>query len=241
MAKLIVEADGSQNEEYPLDKDCITIGRKPDNDIQINSLAVSAHHAQVITILNDSFLEDLNSTNGTYVNSNLVNKQALRNGDVISIGDHQIKYINELSSDTSVNSNFEKTMVLDMPYGGLSNQDMNRQNTHSADSADIPSPSSTKTPSQGSNSSKAKLQILNGKNTGKELLLTKNLTTLGKPGIAVAAITRRPQGYFIIHVEGKKEHLLSRVNGQPIGVQAHPLHDNDVIEVGGIKMEFYMG
>lgn len=91
MAKLIIESNGSSIEGFSLDKECVTIGRKPDNDIELNNLSVSGHHAQVITILNESFLKDLNSTNGTFVNTNLIRKFALRNGDVIRIGEHQLK------------------------------------------------------------------------------------------------------------------------------------------------------
>ena len=86
MAKLILTFNGDKIREYPLNKECLTIGRRTDNDVRIDNLAVSGHHAQIVTILNDSFLEDLNSTNGTYVNSRPVKKHALKDGDSIAIG-----------------------------------------------------------------------------------------------------------------------------------------------------------
>ena len=82
----------------------------------------------------------------------------------------------------------------------------------------------------------AAIQLLSGAHAGRELELTKSLTTLGKPGVQVAVITRRPQGYFITHVEGSRFPVL---NGRTLDTQAHPLADHDVIEIAGIKMEFF--
>ena len=81
------------------------------------------------------------------------------------------------------------------------------------------------------------MQVLNGANAGRQLELTKTLTTLGKPGVQVAVIARRPHGYFITHVEGAQ---YPRVNGQAIDAQAHALADHDVVEIAGIKMEFFL-
>jgi len=108
-AKLVLSLNASVLGEYTLDKERITIGRKPDNDIQIDNLAVSGQHAAIITILNDSFLEDLDSTNGTFVNGKLIKKHALKNGDVVSIGKHELKYINE---EATAEDDFEKTMII---------------------------------------------------------------------------------------------------------------------------------
>jgi hypothetical protein len=83
----------------------------------------------------------------------------------------------------------------------------------------------------------AAVQILTGPSAGRELDLVKNLTTLGKPGLQVAVITRRPQGYFITHVEGA---IFPIINGKMIDAQAQPLHDHDVIELAGVKMEFFI-
>ena len=84
---------------------------------------------------------------------------------------------------------------------------------------------------------RAMLQLLSGANAGKELELTKPLTTLGKPGVQVAVITRRPQGFFITHVEGANKPI---VNGKPIELQAHALNDHDIIELAGVKVEFFL-
>ncbi len=108
-AHLVLSLNSSVLGEFPLDKERITIGRRPENDIQVDNLAVSGQHCAIITILNDSFLEDLDSTNGTFVNGKLVKKHALKNGDVVSIGKHELKYVND---EASKEEDFQKTMVI---------------------------------------------------------------------------------------------------------------------------------
>ena len=232
-AKLVLSLNGSVLREYPLTKERFTIGRKPYNDIHIDNLAVSGQHALIITILNDSFLEDLGSTNGTYVNGKLIKKHALQHGDVITVGKHELKYINEQAS--SADSDFEKTMII---RPGMADQSAAavKSATEKAEQAAASAPGGAATAAKEEELPLGKIQVLNGPATGKELEIRKALTTLGRPGVQVAVITRRPQGYFITHVEGK--HPV--VNGQSIGAQAHPLKDNDVIELAGVKMEFFV-
>src|SRR5512141_288400 len=116
MAKLIMSLDNAVIREVPLDKERTTIGRKAHNDIQIDNLAVSSEHACIVTILNDSFLEDLGSTNGTLVNGNPIKKHILQNNDVVEIGKYKLKYIADTptAGQTSADE-FEKTMVLRAP------------------------------------------------------------------------------------------------------------------------------
>ncbi len=115
MPKLILSVDDKIIDEFNIDKDTVTIGRRTDNDICLDNLAISGYHSQITTVLNDSFLEDLNSTNGTFVNSKIVKKHALKDGDIIDIGNHRIKYINHLAT-SSANSEFEKTVVISPNY-----------------------------------------------------------------------------------------------------------------------------
>ena len=115
MAKLILSMDGLVLKEIPLTKERTTIGRKPHNDIQIDNLAVSGEHAVIVTILNDSFLEDLGSTNGTLVNGVPIKKHILQHNDVIEIGKYKLKYIAEQMAtgmQTAGGAEFEKTMVI---------------------------------------------------------------------------------------------------------------------------------
>lgn len=243
MAKLILTMGDRVVGEYALNKECLTIGRKPDNDIQIDNLAVSGHHAQIITILNDSFLEDLNSTNGTFVNSKSIKKHALSDGDVIAIGKHQLKYVNELTAKKGGNEDFEKTMIIRPDAAGMPvNAGEGQLSAESVGMLKAEHEEATKAAKAApvTEATSAKLQILSGANTGKELALTKALTTLGKPGVQVAAITRRPQGFFLIHVEGGADERHPLVNGDPVGSQAQILKDHDIIEVAGVKMEFFL-
>jgi predicted component of type VI protein secretion system len=224
MAKLILSMDGLVLKEIVLDKKRLSIGRKPQNDIQIDNLAISGEHAVIVTILNDAFLEDLNSTNGTLVNGRPVKKHILRNNDIIELGKYRLKFLageigapNESGQDGGNLARQASEMEL-VPTGHAPTRSQpGGQTAQSLLSAAV--------------------KLLNGPNTGKELELTKTLTTLGKPGEQVAVIARRPNGYFITHVEGKEFPIL---NGQLLDAQARLLGDHDNIEIAGIRMEFLL-
>jgi pSer/pThr/pTyr-binding forkhead associated (FHA) protein len=352
MARLILSLDKQVLAEYNMTKERYTIGRLPDNDVRIDNPAVSGHHSLIINILNDSFLEDLNSTNGTYVNGKLIKKHALQHGDVITIGHHQLRFSDQQAAETEQDE-FEKTMVIptgqqnteqlikaeeaadravaatvsdegreaeiaasvkldpeetaaldDMPpmpretvtsaldempsvseeteTAALYDKPLASEETETTALEDVPPvsretdtttlddtpPSSrhietTATQPAPKESEKAerisheataagfdpatapsalplaKLQVLSGAFAGRELELTKALTTLGRPGVQVAAITRRAEGYYIVHVESGKEGDFPLVNGQVIGPQARKLADNDVVQLAGVKMGFF--
>jgi len=242
-AKLILSMEGAVLKEYPLNKERTTIGRKPHNDIVIDNLAVSSEHAAIVTILNDSFLEDLDSTNGLAVNGTPTKKHFLQNNDVIEIGKYKLKYLNDQPTQTTA-ADFEKTMVLRAPV----RMPLHANDTITKPQVDVVAPKPESTTQFNTTASRAVadttasqvqsavVQILNGPNSGKELELVKNLTTLGKPGVQVAVLARRPHGYFITHVEGGS---FPMVNGSSIGEQPHQLNDHDLIELAGVKMEFY--
>ena len=258
MARLILSLDSQVLAEYNMSKERYTIGRLPDNDVRIDNPAVSGHHSLIINILNDSFIEDLNSTNGTYVNGKLIKKHALQHGDVITIGHHQLRFSDQHANETEQDE-FEKTMVI--PAGQHSADQLARAERAAAAAAqasaakartnvrtEIPKPepkAHTSTaagidPRTAPNALPlAKLQVLSGAFAGRELELTKALTTLGRPGVQVAAITRRAEGYFVVHVESGKEGDYPLVNGKPIGAQARKLTDNDVLQLAGVKMGFF--
>jgi pSer/pThr/pTyr-binding forkhead associated (FHA) protein len=259
MAKLILSMDGLVLKEIPLTKERTTIGRKPHNDIQIDNLAVSGEHAVIVTILNDSFLEDLGSTNGTVVNGNPIKKHFLQNNDVVELGKYKLKFVGEPAPAVGAEkADFEKTMVLrpaamkaaaeqakamtassPPQAAGAARATASQQAVASATAAGIadkeprPAPAPAARPAQPLGA----IQLLSGSNAGKELELSKPLTTLGKPGVGVAVLTRRPQGYFITHVEGANR---PAVNGQQIGAAPHALKDHDVVELAGVKMEFFL-
>jgi hypothetical protein len=238
MARLVLTLDGQVMAEYNMNKERYTVGRLPDNDIRIDNPAVSGHHSLIINILNDSFLEDLNSTNGTYVNGKLIKKHALQHGDVITVGHHQLRFVED---DDAQQDEFERTMVIQpsqRPFEKI--QDARAK-------AEQAQPSSGSTSqvralpdgAQEKALKKARLQVLSGAFAGRELELAKALTTLGRPGVQVAAITRRSDGFYIVHVEADRPDNYPLVNGTPIGAQARRLVDNDVIQLAGVKMGFF--
>src|SRR4030095_16642753 len=250
MARLILSLDGQVMAEYNMNKERYTIGRLPDNDIRIDNPAVSGHHSLIINILNDSFLEDLNSTNGTYVNGKLIKKHALQHGDVATVGPHQLRFVDRQSADGEPDE-FEKTMVI-TPGSAVAAAAAKKA------SAMAPPPPAPKAsgatatairavPSGSATGEhpvalpKAKLQVLSGAFAGRELELKQALTTLGRPGVQVAAITRRADGFFIVHVDSGKPNDYPHVNGSGIGEQARRLQDNDVILLAGVKMGFFEG
>jgi pSer/pThr/pTyr-binding forkhead associated (FHA) protein len=237
VARLMLSLDGQILAEYNMNKERYTIGRLPDNDIRIDNPAVSGHHSLIINILNDSFLEDLNSTNGTYVNGKLIKKHAMQHGDVITVGHHQLRFVDSQDGDAGQDE-FEKTMVITPSSQG---EDRIRRAGAAVDQA--AKAIAAKRPTPGADGAhalpKAKLQVLSGAFAGRELELTKALTTLGRPGVQVAAITRRAEGYFIVHVDSGKEGDYPQVNGVPIGPQARRLNDNDVVQLAGVKMGFF--
>ncbi len=293
MARLILSLDSQVLAEYNMSKERYTIGRLPDNDVRIDNPAVSGHHSLIINILNDSFLEDLNSTNGTYVNGKLIKKHALQHGDVITIGHHQLRFSDQQTNEAEQDE-FEKTMVIP---AGQQNADQLAAAEKAAEAAAVaeaapqaedrvdvkvdmpetdaapepeaervpereiapeapppPAPPATPAAEPASHTETsagvdprnapsalplAKLQVLSGAFAGRELELTKALTTLGRPGVQVAAITRRAEGYFVVHVESGEEGDYPLVNGQPIGAQARKLTDNDVLQLAGVKMGFF--
>ena len=273
MAKLILSMDGLVLKEYNLTKERTTVGRKPHNDIQIDNLAVSGEHAVIVTILNDSFLEDLGSTNGTLVNGQPVKKHFLQNNDVVELGKYKLKYMAEATAGQAKAADFEKTMVLrpgamkafSPPPGAAGAPAAHGAGAPAAHAAQAGSPAPAVPgpkahgetqisqapvppkvpPAPGAPSAAASaapqkmgiLKVLTGGNAGKQLELVKPLTRLGKPGVQVAVITRRPQGYFITHVEGANFPVL---NGKTLDAQAHALADHDVVELAGVKMEFFI-
>src|SRR4051812_16074328 len=217
MARLVLSLDSQVMAEYNMNKERYTIGRLPDNDIRIDNPAVSGHHSLIINILNDSFLEDLNSTNGTYVNGKLIKKHALQHGDVVTVGHHQLRFV----EDDEAQDEFEKTMVIQP-----SSRPVDKLRTASAVADNVSAGISATGARKALNTDgltapkKAKLQVLSGAFAGRELDLNKALTTLGRPGVQVAAITRRADGFFIVHVDSGKEGDFPLLNGSPIGSNA---------------------
>jgi pSer/pThr/pTyr-binding forkhead associated (FHA) protein len=213
MPKMIVSIDGVVIKEVQLTKDRTTLGRRPYNDIVIDNLAVSGEHAVLQMMASEVYLEDLNSTNGTYVNGKAVKKQLLQNNDTVEIGKYKIKYINE-----AANPGYEKTMII--KAGSIAPPPARAEGAAAA-------------PELASVA--AAIKVLSGAAAGREVPLVKVVTTIGKPGVAVAAITKRPHGFVVAHVEGVNKPTL---NGAAIGAEPVILKNGDLLELAGTQMQF---
>ena len=206
MAKVVVSIDGVVIKELTLIKARSILGRRPYNDIVIDNLAVSGEH--VVFLLDNRVvtMEDLNSTNGTYVNGTVVKKQVLQNADTIEIGKYKIVYLDGAVNDVVPAAQFSASGLM-----GLT--------------ATTPAPIA----------SPALIHILSCAASGRDLTLTKVVTTVGKPGVAVASITRRQAGYVLSQLEGPGPLLL---NGQTVNKGPSPLTDGDLIELADTRMQF---
>lgn len=230
MAKLVVSFEGAVQGHYFLDKDRFAIGRKAGNDIFLDDPSVSKFHAAIITVGNDQVLEDTNSTNGIQVNGDKVTKHILQNNDVIEIGDFQLKYINQRATS---NMDFDKTMMLESAPWQMDDLPENAEPLTKPQLA---------TAVSSARSVKASFPLggvkgVKGENIGQEIVISRPLKTFGQPGTHVAMISRRPHGYYVTHVEGKKP---TRLNGKSIGTQPQPLRENDLIEVADQKLIFFV-
>jgi predicted component of type VI protein secretion system len=225
--------NGQNMAEYNMSKERYTIGRLPDNDVRIDNPTVSGHHSLIINILNDSFLEDLNSTNGTYVNGKLIKKHALQHGDVVTVGKHQLRYVDAINEQED-DDEFARTMVIDSSEIAARSNGAGDASASAAPDAQTIGEQANAKPVQV-----AKIQVLNGTFAGREVLLNKAVTTLGRAGAQIIAITRRADGYSIVKVENEQDREPPSVNGEPLGDPARRLNDNDVIQIIGIKMGFF--
>lgn len=203
MPKIMLSLDGVMIREVQLVKDRTTLGRRPYNDIVVDNLAVSGEHAVFLAVGPDVYLEDLDSTNGTYINGRAIKKQQLYHGDIAEIGKYQARFAQESGEGRASG------------HAGLS-----RGGPLSA---------------SGALHASAAIRVLSGAAAGRELPLTKTVTTIGLPGVAVASITHRENVFMLAHVEGAEAPM---VNGTPLGEQRMALHNGDVISVAGNEMRF---
>jgi len=221
MGKLVVSLDGVVIKEVQITKDKTTLGRRPYNDIVIDNLAVSGEHAVMQMVGADVFIEDLNSTNGTYINGKAIKKQLLTHNDTVEVGKYKIKYLVEESND------FERTQI--MRSGNSGHMPLHGGHARAPNDSSF-APLGAPVPAQP-----ASIKVLNGAAAGREVTLTKVVTTVGKPGVQVASITKRPNGYAFAHVEGVSR---PSINGVQLVGDSVPLRNGDVIELAGTQMQF---
>lgn len=250
MAKLVYLLDGNFLGEFSLDEETVTIGRRANNDLQFDNLAISGHHARITRIEGETILEDLESTNGTLVNGKPVERHILQHGDIIEIGRYRIKFFDEPGAQSAAASKGNAAAsASDAPLESTSlspreplgtNPDFSLKASapvSGAAAVDRPDRAPVGEDGQDANTAAAYLEVLNGAGAGKQVALRKVLVTLGRPGVQVAVITRRPQGFFVTHVEGS---AYPKVNQHSVGTQARLLANGDILEIAGIRMVFFM-
>jgi len=240
--KLILKFKDTVISEFELNQEETTIGRKPENIIHIDNLAVSSKHARVLKIGKKVILEDLASTNGTLVNGQETSKHILNNGDVITVGKHTLTFV-ALDDEVPVASpadeeddDMDKTMIIS---SAAREEMMSSQGGAPAKSTAESSVSMLL----------AKVQYISGPLMGKVIELKSSLTSIGKGdsckikvkgllvGKQAAVITRRPTGYHITYLEGMSK---LRVNGEVVSSAPRVLKDGDIIELSDTKLEFFI-
>ena len=240
MPKLILTLGGNKIREFELTKEQMIIGRRASCDIQVENLSVSGEHAKIINILDDSFLEDLKSTNGTFVNGALIKKQALQNGDVVTIGKHKLHYVNENQGVEGVEQASLMRSSAAMPTSPSPSPAMasavREQTNKNTDYLDGDPTIDNRATGGGTN-----LTITNGAKAGQVLPITKPVTTLGRPGVQVAAITRKSDKCFLVHIETSGDTNMPTLNGSEIAPGHNLLSNNDEIVIAGIKMVLRTG
>jgi pSer/pThr/pTyr-binding forkhead associated (FHA) protein len=226
MAKLVLSKGGSVLYQCFLDKDRVSVGRDAHNQVVVDDPAVAGEHAEIVSIGNDHILE-VRTASGTFVNGRRVDRHILQHGDVVELGSFYLRYLNPRVASAI---DLERTMLIDGLYGAA--DEAGKESRPPAGVARVPSarPGKIRFP-------KGRIKVLAGKRAGSIVELDRVVATLGKRGDRLAVLTRRPQGYFITHVEGRR---YPRVNGQSVGKEARMLQNGDIIEFADEKMQFLM-
>jgi pSer/pThr/pTyr-binding forkhead associated (FHA) protein len=232
MARLVLMFNQQVVKEFPFLKDSLTIGRKPENDIPVDNLAVSGFHARIDKTGGEYILTDLQSTNGTFVNDDKVTSHKLKHGDNIIIGKHVLLFVasgQERKAKEEEQMDLDKTMLLDTAKQRelLSKQKAPIAEAQKAEKIGV-------------------LSFIDGSDKG-EIELSKKLTRIGKSensevrlsgmfiGATSATVSKRPSGYTISFAGGLAK---LKVNGE-IVKESVPLKDFDTIELGSYKFQFY--
>ncbi len=226
MSKFIIKFNGEVVDHIDIDQGDMKIGRRPGLEIHLDNLSVSGEHANVFTIGEDSFVEDMGSTNGTMVNNRKITKHHLKNGDVIVIGKHDLVFVSDSPDDMSPTvgaDDFAKTVIISP--------------------GSMPSPASEKVPASAAKRSasgtakKGAIFVLSGANSGKRIDIVKKVTSLGRTGKKAGTITDGSEGYTLAPTPGGDES--PTLNGRPVPASGALLRNGDIIEVAGTRLQFY--
>lgn len=227
MAKFILKFNNEVVDHIEITQGDMKIGRKPGSEIVLDNLAVSGTHANIFTIGDDSFVQDLDSTNGTFVNHKKVAKHHLRNGDIVTIGKHSLIFVNEMSAQQDT-EDFAKTVVINP--GSMSGGDVPRPNM--AETVETRLPPMKKAERTGA------IFVLSGANSGKRIELKKSITSLGKVGKRSGVIKKTGSGYRLEVPSDAVD--TPTLNGKPVPPTGTDLRNGDIIEIGGARLQFYL-
>jgi len=201
MLRLIITHEGVAVKDVPVDKPELTLGRAADNDICVRDATVSARHLRLLLLDGRVAIEDLDSTNGTLLNGQPVERQTLRNGDVLRVGRHELHVVDDAEPA------LDETVVI--------------------------------APAGSPDSQFGRMRVLSGPQIGSVVVLDKPYNTVGKPGVEVAMVAFRNQGYYLVPVAlGSGSGRRLRLNGEAVGASSVRLNNGDVLEVAGMKLEF---
>ena len=218
MPKLVLMHDGAVIREYPLDKERVSVGRRPSNDIQLDDQTVSGTHA-IFLVLHHVYVEDQNSTNGVLLNGKRVGKRQLEHGDIVRIGRHELKFIDDKAQD------FERTVIISAA-------------TMSTPVPAAPAAAGVSTPAPTLPTTPMVVRIVSGPKNGTVIELKKPYTTLGTPGGEMAVIAKRGARFFLMPMQGTASSRPPSLNGKPLQAESQVLTLGDIIEVAGSRLQF---
>ena len=209
MARIVLTHEGAVLKEFNLTKDRTSIGRKPQNEIRLDDPTVSGEHA-VILMLQNFYIEDMNSTNGVILNGKKITRRQLSHGDIIRIGRHELKFLDDNAEE------FESTVII------------------------RPENSSAQGAASSGKSKSFEVTVMSGTKQGESIKLTKPYTTLGKPGVQVAVVARRGREFYLMPMTGTGSagETPPLLNGAPVSVTSQKLSPGDEIEVASVKLQF---
>ncbi len=234
MGTLQLENEGK---EFKLNQSRMVIGRRRGVDIVLNDPAVSGRHILIISILDDSFLENLSDTNGTFINGTRTEKTVLQEGDVITVGNSNLIYHADQNGPGVDEEDFEKTMIL---KPGKIARDVATESQAKA-MQDAEDTAAIKAIEPAPESRVAVLKVRTGPAAGKEVKVNRAMVTLGRPGVQVVVVSRRKKGYFISFISGASGiGNAPTVNGQELKSQSTPLKNGDLISLAGVEIEFVL-
>lgn len=226
MAKLVLSSGGSILYQCFVDKDRLSVGRASHNQVVIDDPAVSEEHAVIVPVGNDHILQNLQGATGTLVNGSRVARHILQHGDAMQFGAFYLRYLNPKAAD----SDLDRTMLI----AGLRGRVDGAQSDPGVSAQQFRVPSVRPA---GIHFPKGRVRVIAGSRAGHTITLDRVVATFGRPGVGLAVVTRRPQGYFLTHMEGGS---YPRVNRQSIGTDPHPLRNGDVIVVLDESLEFLL-